>query len=197
MAEIKIKGDISGSTTIKAPDSGSDEVIELSTVLDGKAPLDSPTFTGTPALPDGTTLAGAALTSGKILQVVRATDATQRTTTSTSYVDANLSVTITPQKSDSVILIIYNGLVQTPQTGAYTTLRIADSSDNPISGAENAFIRDANISDIRVATTLIAYATPATTSPVTYKLRFLVSSGTGTLQNSQNTGQLYAIEVAA
>ncbi|HEY7821527.1 MAG TPA: hypothetical protein VIG24_01775, partial [Acidimicrobiia bacterium] len=56
----------------------------------------------TPAAPkfwDGSTFQ--ALTSGKILQVVRATDGTNRTTTSTSFVDASISVTITPQKNDS------------------------------------------------------------------------------------------------
>jgi hypothetical protein len=36
MAEIKIRGDVSGSTTIKAPDSGSDEIIELSSALGSK-----------------------------------------------------------------------------------------------------------------------------------------------------------------
>lgn len=197
MAEIKIRGDISGSTTIKAPDSGSDEVIELSTALGAKAPLNSPTFTGTVALPSGTTLAGSALTSGKILQVVRATDTTTRTTTSTSFVDANLSVTITPQKSDSAIILFHSGQAR-PATNSYIGLQITDSSNNVISGSGDAFIGATNQNTMAVdGLTVIGYATPATTSAVTYKLRFRANAGTAALQNANMVGQLFAIEVAA
>jgi hypothetical protein len=46
---------------------------------------------------------------GKILQIVRATDSTNRSTTSTSFADVTgMSVTITPQKSTSSILVLAN-----------------------------------------------------------------------------------------
>ena len=61
MGAIKINGSTSGSTTITAPATGSDETIELFTALAAKAPLASPTFTGTPALPSTTTLDGSTL----------------------------------------------------------------------------------------------------------------------------------------
>lgn len=51
---IKINGSTSGSTTITAPATGTDETIELSTVLAAKAPLASPTLTGTPTAPTAT-----------------------------------------------------------------------------------------------------------------------------------------------
>ena len=44
----------------------------------------------------------------RILQVVRATDSTARSTTSTSFVDANISVTITPTSSSSDVLLIWS-----------------------------------------------------------------------------------------
>ncbi|HEY7824430.1 MAG TPA: hypothetical protein VIG24_16430, partial [Acidimicrobiia bacterium] len=47
------------------------------------------------------------LAGGKILQIVRATDSTVRSTTSTSYVDVTgMSVTITPQINTSAILLV-------------------------------------------------------------------------------------------
>ena len=135
------------------------------------------------------------LAGGKILQIVRATDSTQRSTTSTSFVDASISVTITPQKSDSAIILIWS-IYANPTNGTYMLLRIADSSNNALSGAEEMQAgTSANVQ--RFPTTLIGYATPATTSAVTYKGRFATSAGTGFLANNINTGQLYAIEVSA
>jgi hypothetical protein len=45
----------------------------------------------------------------------------------------------------------------------------------------------------------MAYATPATTSAVTYKARFRRNGSTETITilNAEATGQLYAIEVSA
>jgi hypothetical protein len=133
------------------------------------------------------------LAGGKILQIVRATDATNRSTTSNSFVDASISVTITPQKSDSAILIFWTALNQNT-SNQFTALRITDSSNNAISGAENAQMGP---SDFNVVT-LIAYSTPATTSATTYKGRFASTEGsTVFLLNSTTTGQMYAIEVSA
>jgi hypothetical protein len=132
---------------------------------------------------------------GKILQVVRATDGTNRTTTSTSFVDASLSVTITPTKSDSVILLISTQRTA-PASNAFLFLRITDNSNNAISGASAAGVGGDAAGNTNFTTTLIGYATPATTSATTYKLQFSVSSGTGTINNA-TTGQLYAIEVSA
>jgi len=46
---------------------------------------------------------------------------------------------------------------------------------------------------------VVAYATPATTSAVTYKTRFAVTNTSNTLvlQNSAQEGQMYAVEVSA
>ena len=132
---------------------------------------------------------------GKILQIVRATDGTNRTTTSTAFVDASLSVTITPQKSDSAILLIATQRLA-PANNAFLFLQITDNSNNAISGASAAGVGGDGTGNANFMATLLGYATPATTSATTYKLRFSVSSGTGTINNS-TTGQLYAIEVSA
>jgi len=141
-----------------------------------------------------------AISHGKILQVVRATDTVNRSTTSTSYVDANISVTITPTSATSDILLIWSASIDVQGASGFNVIvmGITDSSNNLIGGAEKS--QFGPISTDRIVNQLIAvgYDSPATTSATTYKGRFYVSSGTtGDLENADNTGQLYAIEVGA
>ena len=155
---------------------GSDPTGDLGDLLDAKLPI----------------------AGGKILQIVRATDATDRETTSTSFVDASISVTITPQKSDSAILLVSTVVTQVAISANYADFQITDSSNNAISGAQLAGFRAAANAQ-RVPLSFIAYATPATTSATTYKLRFRSNTGTAIAiyNNTQSTGQMYAIEVSA
>jgi hypothetical protein len=144
---------------------------------------------------------------GTILQVVRATDSTNRSTTSTSFTDVTgMSVTITPTKSTSAIIIISTFFVRTSSsTDANRSLfAITDNSNNGISGAEETYFGTLNLTgasarELRSGAVLIGYDTPGTTSAITYKLRFasVVSTTTTNVDNGVNTGQMYAIEVAA
>jgi hypothetical protein len=134
---------------------------------------------------------------GKIVQIVRATDSTQRQTTSTSFVDADISVTITPKKVTSAILLVWSTVAVQLTAGQNTYLQISDSSNNPISGAEASQLSN-SAGNVVARQTIIGYATPATTSATTYKGRFRVTGGTGRVNNAgESTGQLFAIEVAA
>ena len=140
-----------------------------------------------------------ALGGGKILQIVRATNATESTTTSSSFVDiTGLSVTITPKKSDSAILLILAVQVRNDASGGGTSVQITDASNTTISGAvETIFNTGGDTSQGFI--TCMAYSTPATTSATTYKGRFRRQAGTGNaiIRNNQNPGQIYAIEVSA
>lgn len=140
------------------------------------------------------------IAGGKILQIVRATDSTTRTTTSTSLVDASISVTITPQRNDSAVLLIWATNVGHSGTSDFTYLVITDNSNNAISGANGVYVGSNTTNAFYSFATVIGYATPATTSAVTYKGRFRVNAnGTAELYNGSggNTAQLYAIEVSA
>jgi hypothetical protein len=138
------------------------------------------------------------IAGGKILQVVRATDSTQRSTTSTSLVDASISVTITPQKSTSAVILIWGASLFHTVTSDIAEMAITDASNNAISGAEGAVIGSITTTSIGTYVTAIGYSTPATTAATTYKGRFKVqSNGTATLFNNITIGQLYAIEVSA
>ena len=132
----------------------------------------------------------------KILQVVRATDSTNRSTSSQSFVDANLSITITPTKVTSNVIVITSVFVS-PTGNSTTELQITDSSNVAISGAERAIIGNDTLI-LKNMGTVIGFVSPATLSATTYKLRFKMSSGTGIrLENAINTAQIYAIEVSA
>ena len=135
---------------------------------------------------------------GKVLQVVRATATVDSTTTSSSMSDSNLSVSISPTKSTSTVLIVVSIVVQ-PPANARGKISITDSSNNNISGVEDTEVGGHNYTSIALylPITRIAYATPATTSSVTYKLRFSTSGGTFRIDNTPTAGQIYAIEVAA
>jgi hypothetical protein len=181
MGAVKIKGQTSGSTTITAPATGGDETIELSTALAGKLPI----------------------AGGKILQIVRATDTTNRSTTSTSLVDVTgMSVTITPQKNDSAIIImaVFRHDATAGSVDNRAVFVITDSSNNSISGAQDGLSGIANLNAFAAYLhSLVAYSTPATLSATTYKLRFRTINASAPQQvvNNLHTGQMYAIEVSA
>ena len=145
---------------------------------------------------------------GKVLQVVRATDVTSRSTTSTSFTDVTgMSVTITPLKSTSAVLILMTGFAvmysaSSPQVWA--SFQITDSANTAVSGAEatrsgNALFTYTSTGEHYSPMMLVGYATPGTTSATTYKVRFKVqnTSATVRLDNNDSTGQLYALEISA
>jgi hypothetical protein len=149
---------------------------------------------------------GALTGIGKILQVVRATDSTDRSTTSTSTVDVSgMAITITPTKSTSKILVIATGSVKTSwSTGdaGIAYLRLTDNSNNTISARSEYGTFNLTGTGTRQAHsgfTIVGWAEPNTTSAVSYKLRMFSDTAnvTSTITNSQGPGQVFAIEVAA
>jgi len=175
MGNVRLYGSTSGYTELAPPAVAPDGVLSL------------PSGVGTLLTAEG----------GKVLQVVRASDATQRSTTSASFVDVTgMSITITPQKPTSVVLIIASYLAN--RSSNYFVAQITDSSNFALSGSERAQFGAATANPEFGLTTIIGYATPATLSAVTYKLRFRVDGGgTAYIRGELNTSQLYAIEVSA
>jgi hypothetical protein len=185
MSRIALSPPASGTATftLSAPATNTDRTLSLpdeaGTIL---------TSAGVPA---------SALPAGSILQIVRATDATQRTTSSTSYVDASISVSITPIKSSSNILVLWQALVG-PGSNNYINRAITNASNTALSGAELSQFGDASSNTPTSTYPVIGWVAATDTSARTYKGRFaVVSAGTATLFNSLNVGQIYAIEVSA
>jgi hypothetical protein len=107
----------------------------------------------------------------------------------------------------SAILVIstfYGLAVRISGTGCRALYAITDSSNNTVSGGGSATLGTyrysygtSALSDGPI--TLIGYATPATTSAVTYKLRFRAgeAGNSSEIEGTVNTSQMYAIEVSA
>ncbi len=123
--------------------------------------------------------------AGQVIQVVTATDSTQRTTLSTSFVTVSntLSVTITPSSASNKIFIIVSTAGQNDRTAYFTIFR--DATD--IGAASNKGLQNvagvADVSAISASAGMAILDSPNTTSATTYQVYFRTS-------NSGNTAYL-------
>ena len=144
--------------------------------------------------------------SGKVLQVVSATNSTSKTSSSTSYVDTNLTATITPTLSTSKILVLvmqplhFQSNRATFAYGSYRLMRDATSISDQI----NSFGIEAGNGSRGVGGVWgfasVAYLdSPSTTSATTYKTQFLVDNGADTLaaQESSKPSSIVLMEIGA
>ena len=120
----------------------------------------------------------AAIPTGKVLQVVTATDGTQRNTTSTSFVTASntLSVDITPSSSSNKIFVICTctfGSNGNNIAGLGTIYR-----DSTNLGNANGMMANYGNSN-RISGSMSILDSPSTTSSVTYQAYFRQESASG------------------
>jgi len=120
-----------------------------------------------------------------------------------------MSVTITPQKADSNLIIIgvTNANARSANSNSNQQFRVilTNSSNTGLSGAEDnrlgMFGVTSTINDpgIGTACVLWGYVAAGSTAAQTFKMRFAVSASTTTctINNGTQTGQMYAIEVSA
>ena len=202
---VKFAGSTSGTTTVAATAVAGTTTLTLPAATDtlvGKATTDTLTnksivasqLTGTQTIPRGT------LPTGSVLQVVNATYASETSTTSSSYADTGLTVSITPTSSSSKILVLISQRFFA----------------NPACGNDGG----GNVKVLRGATTLITatrvglsdstgamdnYFTtsyldsPATTSSITYKTQFAIFNVSGTFitQLSSSPSGITLMEISA
>ena len=114
---------------------------------------------------------------GKILQVVNSVDTTDRSTTSSSYVDATgNSVNITPSSTSSKILLLYSaqGYKSNANEGYLTIFR---DSTNLSSVNSDSFVMLRFISGTGMTHPHVMFVdSPNTTSQVTYQVKIKVGS---------------------
>ncbi len=145
--------------------------------------------------------AWAAAGGGKVLQVVEGTTTTQTSTTSTSYVASDLSVTITPSATSSKILVTASAPINANDTtsadigGAWTIYR--DSTDLISNGGDTFYSSLAqNYAGLMMLQKLDS---PNSTSALVYKV-YLKSTQSGTtMKNCHNNsmGVITAVEIGA
>ena len=176
----------------------------ITTPADGTVSLDKLSATGTK---DATTfLRGdntfAAAGGGKVLQVVSATDSTNRTTTSTSFVTASntLSLNITPSSSSNKILLMaqlggcrYNTPNQEITFTIYRngTTNIGDAT----AGLSHSMTSANNGYDFTDSVSLLAYDSPATTSSTSYQVYFKTTASTVGINQDGALAHIIAIEI--
>jgi len=173
---IVLQGSTSGSVTLQEPAVAGTTVLTLPAV-------------------SGTVLTTTSPKAGNVLQVVQASTTTRVQITNSTYVDTNLTASITPSSSSSKILVLISqniGTFNSSQVGTAGNLRIVRDSTTVFTSENVISIVAAlgNASEVRVAG---QYAfnyldSPATTSSVTYKTQANLSSGGGRVEPQSNNG---------
>jgi hypothetical protein len=140
---------------------------------------------------------------GKVLQVITATDSTERSTTSTSFVTGSntLSVSITPSSASNKIFVIttFHAKSAGGTYGQYTLYRNSTNLSLASSGTGSMAIIPAV--DNMFPTAMSIYDSPATTSSTTYQVYMKVAgSGTvyvgGSSAYTGTTSSITAFEIA-
>ena len=132
-------------------------------------------------------VAGIGATAGQVIQVLGATDSTTRNTTSSSFVTASntLSVTITPSSTSSRFFIIstLNRIGGGSTTGQFTIFRDATNL-----GGTNGLGSPAVTDIADLFSTITVLDSPNTASAITYQVYMRVSSsGTIGMYNAGNS----------
>lgn len=126
---------------------------------------------------------------GGIVQVVNLVNSTFQSSSSSTYVDTGLSLSITPKFATSKILVMVNmNDVLKFTSDTYAGLRVLRNSTTITTFASGAsYTQSSGTNTTGAGTTYLD--SPATTSAVTYKVQFASLNNTGTVQiNSGVTG---------
>ena len=161
------------------------------TDLSATGTKDSTTF-----LRGDNTFATAGASAGQVIQVVSATDSTQRTTSSTSFVSGSttLSVAITPSSTANKILVLAGASVYgTDADSHFTVFRGATD----LGAASNkGFLLVNSTSGARGSLGINYLDSPNTTSSTTYEVRFRSAvSGTTYLNEGSTKGSITLLEI--
>ena len=137
-------------------------------------------------IPSGNTL----YAPGHVVQAVTTNSNTRSTTTSTSYVAAtDLSATITPKSSSSKILVLFNVMVRSYNSGgADSSMKVGFSRDGgtTILSPQRTRAYDYGSSGIIVESSVSAsyLDSPATTSALTYQIYYAYVAGSNATVNN-------------
>jgi hypothetical protein len=136
---------------------------------------------------------------GKVLQVVQVATSTNITTTSTSYQDTGLTVSITPSSATSKVLILATGNwnKEAGNSNTYPQFQLIRGATSISTVDGPGFTGASNVQHGFLAINYLD--TPATTSATTYKVQFKssVSGQTVGVFNPTSTGTILALEIGA
>lgn len=138
---------------------------------------------------------------GKVLQVITATDSTVRNTSSTSFVTASntLSVSITPSSASNKIYISISGNIYNSAGNEYSVLTIFRGATD-LGAASNKGLANlyTGSEDQGTPFCITILDSPSTTSAITYQLYFRKSAGIGNAYLNEDSckGSITAFEIA-
>ena len=172
-----------------------DFVILLGNVLDLGTPSDN-TVTTAKIADDAVTYAKAT-GFGKVLQVVTATDATERSSTSTSFATASSTLTleITPVATSSKIFVIMTTAIRMTSADGCDFAIYRESTNT--TGTSNGLTRISGIQDNYIGMTCSVLDSPSSTSAQTYQLYVKVAGGQIEINSGGRTGTITAFEIGA
>ena len=153
----------------------------------------------TVTIPSGVTLtnSGTASGFGKVLQVLGATDSTQRSTTSSTFVTGSntLSVAITPSSTSNKIAIFVNHYAYNVNSfGSYTIYRDATN----LGGSDGLAWYNSGSGLVDGSTSYCFLDSPNTTSSITYQpyMKAIGAGSTMYMNKSNLTAQIIVMEIA-
>ena len=169
--------------------------IDAANFLDGTLPdtnINNASLDNVTALPAGV--------GGKVLQVVTATDSTQRSTTSTSFTlgGSTLTLDITPSSASSKIYVVctFTGYPNNTTSNAYFTIyRDATHLGTGDGGFIDNWSETGRVIGNPMAISVLD--SPSSTSTLTYQMRFATESGGTTyITYSGTKSVITAMEIA-
>ena len=118
----------------------------------------------------------AAITTGKVLQAVQASTATQANSNSGTYADTNLTASITPSSSSNkVLVLIQQGGVAKSNADNHVQIKVLrDSTEigGTIPGRSLAYTGNSDYNYIGTGFSASILDSPSSTSALTYKTQF-------------------------
>ena len=144
-------------------------------------------------------LTSVAMPAGSVLQVVYGSTSTFVSSSSSTYADTGLSVSITPKSSTSKILVLvdHNGTNKDGSGGVYMGVRIVRNSTTILTYGTGEGLSSATL--VRFGSTSASYLdSPATTSATTYKTQFssVGNNASVALQVDSAVSTITLIEIA-
>ena len=139
-----------------------------------------------------------AIATGKVLQVVTATDSTNRATTSTSFAlnSSSLTVNITPSATSSKILVFLSCMLYIASSAG--RLAIFRDAVNLADDAEDSHAVTDGGGKYYATSGMHVLDSPSSTSEITYQMRFKSESGTSTsIVNQGAKGNITVMEIGA
>lgn len=185
-------------------------------ILDAKGDLITATAADTPArlavganntvlTADSSTSTGlkwAAASSGAVVQVKQAITTTAATSTSSTYADTNLSVSITPTSASNKILVFVNQSAEAEFNSAVwevgVLIKLLRGSTDIYNAGQFGFYTQKDTSGKNILRQFVNFVyldSPATTSALTYKTQFRFYTGTCSVQPFSMPSTITVMEV--